>query len=61
MLLLSFADFLKKNIYIFKKNSVRTTIQVSSNLDPDQDRHNVSPDLDPNCLKRLLADYKSCR
>ena len=23
----------------------------ANNLDPDQDRQNVGPDLDPNCLK----------
>ena len=25
-------------------------------LDPDQDRHSVGPDLDPDCLQRLSAD-----
>ena len=38
------------------------TIRVSNSLDPDQARHfvgNVGPDLDPNCLQRLLADNKS--
>ena len=57
MLLLPFADLLKKN----PKNSFRTTIQVSSSLDPDQDRQNVGPDLDPNCLQMLSAGYKSYR
>ena len=28
-------------------------------LDPDQVRHFVGPDLGPNCLQRLLADYTS--
>ena len=28
-------------------------------LDPDQVRHFVGPDLDPNCLQRLLADITS--
>ena len=32
------------------------TIQVSKNLDPDQARHFVGPDLGPNCLQRLSAD-----
>ena len=32
---------------------------MSNNLDPDQDRHYVGPDLDPNCLQRLSADDKS--
>ena len=31
---------------------------MSNNLDPDQDRHFVGPDLDPNCLQRLSADNK---
>ena len=29
---------------------------MSNNLDPDQARLNVGPDLDPNCLHRLSAD-----
>ena len=29
---------------------------MSNSLDPDQARHNVGPDLGPNCLKRLSAD-----
>ena len=32
---------------------------LSNSLDRDQDRHCVSPDLDPNCLQRLSADDKS--
>ena len=32
---------------------------VSNSLDPDQARHFVGPDLDPNCLERLLADDTS--
>ena len=35
------------------------TISVSNNLDPDQARHFVGPDLSPNCLQRLSADNKS--
>ena len=35
-------------------------IRLSNGLDPDQDRHVVGPDLDPNCLHRLSADDKSC-
>ena len=34
------------------------TIRVTNSLDPDQDQHFVGPDLDPNCLHRLLADEK---
>ena len=29
-------------------NHFRNTIRVSNGLDPDQDRHYVGPDLDPN-------------
>ena len=36
----------------FSKNSTRNT----NGLDPDQDRHFVSPDLDPNCLQMLSMD-----
>ena len=32
---------------------------MSNPLDPVQDQHSVSPDLDPNCLQRLSADDKS--
>ena len=34
---------------------------MSNGLDPDQDAHSVSPDLDPNCLQRFSADNKSHR
>ena len=34
-------------------------LEVSNNLDPDQEKHFVGPDLDPNCLQRLSADDKS--
>ena len=43
----------------FKKIlSDRNTIKVSNGLDPDQDRHSVSPDLGSNCVQRLSADDK---
>ena len=29
---------------------------MSNNLDPDQDRCSVGPDLGPNCLQKLAAD-----
>ena len=32
---------------------------MSNSSDPDQDRQNVGPDLDPNCLQRLSADDTS--
>ena len=44
---------------VFSKNSFRNTIRVSNGCDPDQERHSVGPDLDPNCLQRLSADDKS--
>ena len=56
MLLLSSADFLSK--LTFSKNSFRNIIRVSNGLNPDQDRHSVGPDLDPNCLQRLSVDDK---
>ena len=31
---------------------------MSNGLDPDQDRHSVGPDLDPNRLQRSSADDK---
>ena len=43
----------------FFKKLIRSTIRMSNSLDPDQDRHSVGPDLDPKCLKRLSAEYKS--
>ena len=45
----SSADFFFK-INFFKKN-FKDTIRVSISLDPDQARHFVSADLDPNCLQ----------
>ena len=43
MHLLPSADFFQS--LTFSKNSFRNTIRVSNSLDPDQDRHSVSPDL----------------
>ena len=43
------------------KNSFRNTNRVSKDLDPDQDRHSIGPDLGPNCLQRLSADDRSLR
>ena len=48
------ADFFSKST--FYKNSFMNTIRMSNRLDPDQTRHFVGPDLDPNCLQRLSAD-----
>ena len=50
---LSSADFFL--ISTLSKNSFRNTIRVSNNLDLDQARQNVGPDLGPNCLQRLSA------
>ena len=32
---------------------------MSNSLDPDQAQQFVGPDLDPNCLQSLSADYTS--
>ena len=42
------------NFKIFK-NSFRNTIRVSNSLDPDRDRHSVSPDLGPNCFAKNIS------
>ena len=55
MFLLSSADFFKLT---FSKYSFKNSIRVSNSLDPDQGRHSVGPDLDPNCLQRLSAVAK---
>ena len=57
MLLLLSADFFSK--LTFSNNSFSNAIRVSNSLDPDQDRQNVGPDLDPNRLQRLPADDRS--
>ena len=41
----------------FLKKSFRNTIWVSNSLDPEQAGHFDWPDLGPNCLQRLSADY----
>ena len=55
---LSSADFF--NINFFEK-FLKKYHQCQTVLDPDQDRRNVGPDLDPNRLQRLSADDKSRR
>ena len=42
-------------------NSFRNNIRVSYNLDPDQDRLFVGPELGSNCLQKISADDKICR
>ena len=53
------AGFLQNQL--FHKKSFRNSIRVSNGLDTDQDRHNVGPDLGPNCLQMLSVDDKSRR
>ena len=48
------ADFFPKSTFL--KISFRNTIRVSNNLDPDQARHFVGPDLDPKWLRNLWSD-----
>ena len=43
--------------YVFKK--IRNTISVSISLDPDQDGHNVGPDIGPNSLQMISKGDKS--
>ena len=45
-------------LIFFKKILSGNTIKVSKGLYPDQDRHDVGPDLGPNSLRRLSADDK---
>ena len=46
------------SLWVLKKMVILSTcnIKVSNGVDPDQDRHFVSPNLGPNCLQRLSAD-----
>ena len=43
----------------FSKISFRSIIRVSNSLDPDQDRQNVRPDRNLNCLPSLSADLRN--
>ena len=45
----------------FKTEFFGYIIRVSNGLGPDQDRHNVGPDLGPKSLERLSADQNSRR
>ena len=51
-------DYGRLIIFFVKKILQLNTIKVSSGLDPDQDQHNVGPDLGLNCLQGLSADDK---
>ena len=57
MLLMSSANFFSKLTF---QKILSGTLSVLNSSDPDQDRHFVGPDLDPNCLQSLSADNKSC-
>ena len=48
-------SFIFKSLY--QKKNFRNTIKVSNSLDPDEARHLFGPDLIPNCLQRLSADF----
>ena len=56
-------SFLSADIFfqnqLFRKISFRNTTRVSNSLDPDQARHFVRPDLDPNCLRNLSSEDSS--
>ena len=54
---LSSADIFQN--HFFSNNSFRNTIRVTNSLYPDQARHFVGPDLDPNYLQRISADDRS--
>ena len=54
---LLFAVFFSKSAFL--KNFFRNSIRVSNILDPDQARHFLWPDLDPNSLQRVSADDRS--
>ena len=45
--------------FFFSKRSFGNISGVSSSLNPDHARRFVGPDLGPNCLQRLSADYTS--
>ena len=48
------ADFF---VDCFPKYSIKNTIRVTNSLDPDQARRSGGPELGPNCLHRLSAEY----
>ena len=63
----NFASFCRLMIFVFKINvitfqkclsDIPYNIRLLQSLDPDQDRHNVGPDLGPNYLQRLSANDK---
>ena len=58
MLLLSSASFFFKMSF-FKTIFYMDTIRLSNDLDPDQNRRTVGPNLDPNGLQSISVDDKS--
>ena len=56
MFLMPSCDFFSN--LTFSKKSFSITVKVSNGLDPDQDRHNVCPDLGSNCLQMPSAGDK---
>ena len=45
----------------FSKNYFRNSISVSNSLDPDQDQHNVGPDLGPNCFYQKMTEVSTSK
>ena len=45
---------LTNNSFLAKRDFCRLLITFTNSLNPDQDRQNVGPDLDPNCLTLIL-------
>ena len=39
-----------KNFHAGFTQKYHSTVVLANSLDPDQEQHNVGPDLDPNCL-----------
>ena len=64
-----FSYFCCRLLNFFKINFFKKIFQehyqiqnlMSKHLNPDQDRHFVCPDLDPNCMQRLSVEDKRCR
>ena len=54
MLLLSSADSFQNELF-------QKILSGASSLDPDQDLCSVGPDLGPNCLQGLSAEYSKER
>ena len=46
-------------IHLFPKILSGIPSECQTDLNPDQARHFVGPDVDPNCLQRLSADKTS--